>query len=329
MSASRRLTPRILIVGAGWAAGLHARLLAKHRREVELYFWARRSAPARALAARRGGECIEGEWTDAVADERITAVFITTPPDTHLEIALAALGAGKDVIVEKPAFLDTAAFDAVQGAADRAGRRVMVAENYLYKPLLGAIRNVIRAGVLGQVRIVAIDAVKHQVATGWRADPARAGGGALFESGIHWVAMLDGLGLTIRRARAFFPDAPGGHERSVVFVAEYEEGATGVLTHSWEVPGLLRGLRLSRIYGTRSSLLFESNGLFLLRGHRRLSFPGLSDMLGYRAMLRDFIEALSTGGEPKFTLADARRCIAMINNVYTDDGPPARGREQP
>ena len=327
--SARRATPGILIVGAGWAAGLHARLLAKHHREVDLHHWSRRTAPAQALAAKHGGECIGGEWADAVADERITAVFITTPPDTHLEIALAALGAGKDVIVEKPAFLDTAAFDAVERAVADSGRQVLVAENYLYKPLLGAIRRVVRSGALGQVRFVSIDAVKHQVATGWRADPARAGGGALFESGIHWVAMLDGIGLTIRSARAFFPDAPGGHERSVVFVAEYEEGATGVLTHSWEVPGLLRGLRLSRIYGTRSSLLFESNGLFVLRGHRRLSFPGLSDMLGYRAMLRDFVEALSTGGEPKFTLADARRCIAMINNVYTDDSPPARGREQP
>ena len=326
--SARRATPRILIVGAGWAAGLHARLLAKHHREVDLYHWSRRTAPAQALAAKHGGECIGGEWTDAVAEGRITAVFITTPPDTHREIALAALAAGKDVIVEKPAFLDVAEFDAVERAVADSGRQLLVAENYLYKPLLGAIRRVVRSGALGQVRFVSIDAVKHQVVTGWRADTARAGGGALFESGIHWVAMLDGIGLTIQSARAFFADAPGGHERSVVFVVEYEEGAVGVLTHSWEIPGLLRGVRLSRIYGTRSSLLFESNGLFLLRGHRHLSLPGLSDMLGYRAMLRDFVGALTTGREPEFTLADARRCIAMIQNVYMEDEPPKRGQEQ-
>ena len=310
---------RILIIGSGWAASWHARLLAKHHRNVAIMFWGRSAEPTRALAAKYKGERVAGHWTEAVADERVGAVFITTPPDMHLDIAIAALHAGKDVIVEKPAFLDSGEFDAVEAAAARHGRQVLVAENYLYKPLFRAIREQIRSGVLGQVRFVTIDAVKRQAVDGWRADPARAGGGALFESGIHWVSFLDGLGLSIRRARAFFPDSPGGQERSVVFVAEYEEGAVGVLSHSWEVPGLLRGLRLSRVYGTRGSLLFESNGLFLLRGHRKLSFPGLSDMLGYRAMLADFVRALTTGTEPEFTIADARRCVEMIQNTYNTD----------
>lgn len=313
---ARRAALRILIVGSGWAARWHARLLAKHHRKVSLLFWGRSAGPVGALAAKYKGEVIPGDWGEAVADERVDAVFITTPPDTHCEIAVAALDAGRHVIVEKPAFLDSGEFDRVEAAAGRGARQVLVAENYLYKPLLRAIRAQIRSGALGQVRFVAIDAVKHQAARGWRADPARAGGGALMESGIHWVAFMDALGLSIRRAEAFFPDAPGGFERSVTLVVEYDEGAVGILNHSWEVPGLLRGLRLSRVYGTRSSLLFESNGIFLLRGHRRLSFPGLSDMLGYRAMLADFVRALTTGAEPEFTIADARRCIELIRHTY-------------
>lgn len=318
MTAGRRAL-RVLIVGSGWAAGLHARLLSKHHRNVALLFWGRSAEPTRALAARYGGERVAGDWAGAVADERVDAVFITTPPDTHRDIAVAALDAGRDVIVEKPAFLDGGEFDVVEAAAARHGRQVLVAENYLYKPLFRAVREQIRSGALGQVRLVTIDAVKRQAVGGWRADPARAGGGALFEGGIHWVAFLDALGLTIRRARGFFPDAPGGQERSAVFVVEYEEGATGVLSYSWEIPGLLRGLRLSRVYGTRASLLFESNGLFLLRGHRRLSLPGLSDMLGYRAMLADFVRALTTGAEPEFTIADARRCVELIQDTYDTD----------
>ena len=287
-------------------------------------FWGRSAAPVRGLVAKYGGERVSGDWKETVLDERVDAVFITTPPHTHCEIAVAALDAGSHVIVEKPAFIESGEFDAVEAAAARHGRQVLVAENYLYKPLLRAIRAHIRSGVLGQVRFVAIDAVKHQSAEGWRADPARAGGGALMESGIHWVAFMDALGLSVRRAEAFFPDAPGGFERSVTLVVEYEEGAIGVLNHSWEVPGLLRGLRLSRIYGTRSSLLFESNGVFLLRGHRRLSFPGLSDMLGYRAMLADFVRVLKTGAEPQYTIADARRCIELIRHTYGTDKEQSR-----
>lgn len=314
----------VLIVGSGQAARCHAGLLARHHPGVSRLYWGRSPSPTRALAARFGGRRIEGSWDRAVRDERVDAVFITTPPDTHRDMAVAALEAGKHVIVEKPAFLTGAEFDAVEAAATRSGRQVLVAENYNYKPLLRAIRREIASGVLGQVRLILIDAVKRQVADGWRADPARAGGGALFESGIHWVSFMDHLGLSMRRARAWFPDAPGGMERSAVFVAEYDEGAVGVLSHSWEIPGLLRGLRLSRVYGTRGSLLFESNGLFLLRGHRRLSFPGLSDIQGYRAMLADFIKVLRTGTEPEYTIADARRCVELIQdtyNTYAEDSP--------
>ena len=127
---------RILIVGSGRAAGLHSRLLVKHHPNVSLMFCGRSAGPAQALAARYRGEVVSGDWTVAVADERADAVFITTPPDTHCDIAVAALDAGRHVIVEKPAFIDSGEFDAVEAAAVRHDRQVLVAENYLYKPLL-------------------------------------------------------------------------------------------------------------------------------------------------------------------------------------------------
>ena len=263
-----------------------------------------------------GGEWLAGAWKDGLSDDRTDAVFITTPPDTHRAMALEALDAGKHVIVEKPAFLTGAEFDDIEAAASRSGRTVLVAENYFYKPLLRKIVEVLDSGVLGQVRLISIDAVKRQVIDGWRADSARAGGGALFEGGIHWVSFLASLGLSIRSVEGHFPDAPPGHERTAVFVVEYEQGAVGVLNYSWEIPGTLRGLRLSRIYGTRSSLLFESNGLFLLRGGRRLSFPGFSDIQGYKAMLADFVRVLTTGARAEFTLADARRDVELIRATY-------------
>jgi UDP-N-acetylglucosamine 3-dehydrogenase len=308
----------ILFVGSGGAARLHSKLLSKRHPEVERWYWGRSPAPTRDLAETFGGRHVTDGWEKALDEDGVSAVFITTPPDTHRDVAVRALDAGRHVIVEKPAFLDSQEFDDVEAAARRSGRRVLVAENYYYKPLLGRILEVLASGVLGQVRLVLINAAKRQVADGWRADPARAGGGALFEGGIHWVSFLASLGLTIEGVRGYFPDAPAGHERTSVFVAEYAEGAVGVLAYSWEIPGTLRGLRLSRIHGTRSSLLFESNGLFLLRGGRRLSFPGLSDIQGYKAMLADFVRVLEDDGEPQFTLADARRDVELIQAAYAD-----------
>lgn len=308
--------PGILIVGSGQAARLHAKLLSKGHSSVRLSHWGRSAGRTREIADRYGGARLDGDWSDAISHDDVDAVFVTTPPDTHRDIAVAALDAGKHVIVEKPAFLTPAEFDEIEAAATRAGKRVMVAENYFYKPLLRRIVEVLDSRVLGQVRFITINAVKEQVVDGWRVDPARAGGGALFEGGIHWVSFLASLGLTIRRVSGHFPDAPPRHERSAVFLAEYEEGAVAVLSYSWEIPGTLKGLRLSRIHGTRKSLLFESNGIFLLQGGRKLSFPGLSDIQGYKAMLTDFVAALRDDREPAFTLADARRDVELILAAY-------------
>jgi predicted dehydrogenase len=327
MSAARE--PGILIVGSGQAARLHAKLLSKHHPTVRLLHWGRSVDPTLALAREFGGRHLPHALEQAIADEGVDAVFITTPPDTHRDIAVEALGAGRHVLVEKPAFLNGDEFDEIEGAAAAAQRQVLVAENYYYKPLLRRIRAIIASGELGQVRLAVFNAVKRQHAEGWRADPARAGGGALFEGGIHWVSFMASLGLAVRRVEAYYPDAPPGHERSVVFVAEYDEGAVGVLAYSWEIPSTLKGLRLSRIYGTRSSLLFESNGIFLMRGgpRPRLWFPGLSDIQGYKAMLADFVRVLRSGGQPEFTLADGRRDVELILSTYEASSPAEAGRD--
>jgi len=306
--------PGILVAGAGVAARRHARLLSKHHPEVRVAHWNR--ADDGALTEELGCVHVRGPWEAALAATGVDAIFVTTPPRTHRDMSLAALGAGKHVIVEKPAFLDTAEIDEVEAAAARAGRMVLVAENYAYKPLLRNLRGVVESGLLGHVRLITINAAKWQAVEGWRGDPAEAGGGALFEGGIHWMSFLAGLGLTICRVAASFPDAPAGHERSALLVVEYEEGAAGVLAYSWEIPTTLHGLRLSRIHGTKRSILFESNGLFTLVGGWRLSAPGLSDIQGYRAMLADFVRVLVSGGEPFYRLADARRDIGLIRRTY-------------
>jgi len=91
--------------------------------------------------------------------------------------ALTALRAGKHVIVEKPAFLSTAQFDVVRAAAADADRRVLVAENYYYKPVVRLLRGIIANGSLGRILFLDVVALKTQTPSGWRDDPAFAGGG--------------------------------------------------------------------------------------------------------------------------------------------------------
>ena len=308
----------LAFLGCGEITRTHSRTLARFRDEVRVHYASRDPARAAAFAARHRGAGAFGSYAEAIADPRIDAVLVATPPDTHLAIVLEGLAGGKHVIVEKPAFLRAADCEPARAAEVRSGRRVLVAENYCYKPVALVLREVLASGDLGEVRFVHIDAVKHQRTSGWRADPAVAGGGALFEGGIHWVDLLANLGLHVETVHGFRPGDWRGGERSMLLVAEYEEGAVGTLAHSWEIPSRLRGLRLSRIYGTRGSVLFESNGLFVrVTGARpRLMLPGLRDIGGYRAMFRDFLGSIRTGREPLMSLTRAQRGLELVEAAY-------------
>ncbi len=87
---------------------------------------------------------------------------------------------------------------------------------------------------------------------------------------------------------------------------EYDNGAVGSLYYSREVPSLLRGLRLSKLFGRKGVISFESNGTIMVvrgGGIPRLVFPGFRDIRGYQAMYRDFHRAIThrrgTRDEPR------------------------------
>ncbi|MET0554658.1 MAG: Gfo/Idh/MocA family oxidoreductase [Vicinamibacteria bacterium] len=299
----------MVFLGCGAATAAHSRTLARRRAPVRRFYASRSAQRAAAFERRFRGSGSYGSYEAALQDGRSGVAFVATPPSSHLALTLAALREGKHVIVEKPAFLQIADFDAVAAAARAAGRRVLVAENYAYKPLARTLQGLLGAGAIGELRFVQVNAAKQQDAgDGWRADAEAAGGGALFEGGIHWIDLLAHLGPKVCGARGFRAGDPGGPERSTVVVLDYAGGAVGTLLHSWEIPSPLRGLRLSRIYGTAGAIAFESNGLFVAESGRRtrVLLPGLSDLAGYAAMFDDFLEALATGREPLMTLARAR-----------------------
>jgi len=104
----------------------------------------------------------------------------------------------------------------------------------------------------------------------------------------------------------------------MLVVVRYANGAIGTLHHSWEAPARLKGISLSQIIGEKGTVVFESNGLFvLLNGtRRRIMFPGFRDIKGYRAMFDDFLTALTTGRAPRMTLAMARRDLAVVEAAY-------------
>lgn len=313
----------LALLGTGLAAEIHSKALAAVAPAVRRSYASRDGARAAAAARRLGGAGSHASYEAALADASVDVVLVGLPPSLHLDWTLKALDAGKHVIVEKPPFLRSDDVTAVEHAAGRAGRRVFVAENYFYKPLTALLRGVIRAGDLGDVRFIQVTALKRQVTRDWRDDPALAGGGALFEGGIHWISLLANIGLTPARVCAARPGERTGPERNIVVTIEYAEGAVASLAYSWDLPGLVNGVRVSRVYGTAGTVRFETNGLLAIQTGRRtrVHLPGLADLSGYRAMHRDFLDAIAADRPPAYDLELARRDLRLVEDAYRSAVP--------
>ncbi len=310
----------LAILGCGTIAARHRRTIAKVAPAVRCSFASRDGARAAEYARRFNGSTHWGSYADAITDPQVDAVLITTPTASHLSLTLDALHAGKDVIVEKPAFLQSGDVTIAEAAAANVGRCVFVAENYCYKPLAGVLRQLVTSGELGEIRFVAVNALSRQARGGWRDDPVIAGGGALFEGGVHWIDLVAHIGLTVESVHGFRPGTSGDLERAMLVVLRYVGGAIGTLHHSWDTPSRLHGLQLSRIDGTHGSVTFESNGLLVhVHTHEpkrsRWIFPGLRDISGYRAMFTDFLGVLGSGNDSGMTLARARRDLEIVEHA--------------
>lgn len=308
----------LAFLGCGFATRLHSKTLKSLKADVRCFYASRDQQKAMVFNHEFNGSGHFASYDAAIHDARIDVVLVATPPVSHLELTLQALRAGKHVIVEKPPFLQAADFATIRQVQKETGRRVFVAENYFYKPLAFKLRELINNEIIGEILFVQINAIKLQKTGNWRDDTQLSGGGALFEGGIHWVNFIANLGMPVKSVRGFRPGKRDGVEKSMLVAVEYESGAVGSLSYSWEVPMLLQGVQLSRIYGRKGVITFESNGVFILVNgvRKKVIFPGLGDIAGYKGMFRDFLHVLQTGEEPAMNLAVAQKDLQLLETIY-------------
>jgi predicted dehydrogenase len=175
-----------------------------------------RNATAAADAARKlGWADVCTDWRDAVARDDIDVVDICTPGDTHADIALAALEAGKHVLCEKPLANTLAEAEQMTAAAERAadrGVQSMVGFSYRRVPALALARQLVGDGRLGRLHHIRAQYMQDWIADPefplvWRLQKDKAGSGALGDIGAHIVDMayfltgerLTGLSATLER----------------------------------------------------------------------------------------------------------------------------------
>jgi UDP-2-acetamido-3-amino-2,3-dideoxy-glucuronate N-acetyltransferase len=112
------------------------------------------AARGRAMAAELGVE-FTANRAAALARGDIAAAVIATPAATHADMALAALGAGKHVYVEKPIALSLSDAHAMAASAREAGRALMVGHLLQYHPVFAKLLAMVREGALGRLQYIA------------------------------------------------------------------------------------------------------------------------------------------------------------------------------
>ena len=316
---------RIAFLGCGFITGVHSRHLRVMKDEIVCSYASRDREKAEAACRTFGGDRVYPSYTAAIADPAVDAVVIAVPPRFHFDLAMQALEAGKHVLVEKPAFLRMADYHAVVAARDRAGRTVLVGENDHYKPLAVRLRALIQQGVIGEMVFAHFTTIAKRLKAedDWRNDEAMAGGDAFFEEGIHWLHIAGSLGPNIVTAHGYRPapsrEGPDRRAKSMMVAFRYDNQAVGSLYYSREIPSLLRGLRLSKLFGREGVISFESNGAFVVvrgKGLPRLIFPGVRDIRGYQAMYRDFARAVRSGRDPEMSLERAIEDQRLMDQIY-------------
>jgi predicted dehydrogenase len=189
------------IVGAGRQGWRRARALELFP-DDRLVAVADRDAEAAHRLADAYNAATHDDWLALVARPDVDAVLVCTPPDSHAEIAIAALERGRHVLVEKPLARSAAEAEPIVTAARAALERGVVCAvgfNYRHHPAIQQARRWVDEGAIGELLYARM---RHGIvgrqgyAADWRASAAVSGGGELLDQGIHLLDL----------ARWFFGD---------------------------------------------------------------------------------------------------------------------------
>ncbi|TXS57598.1 Gfo/Idh/MocA family protein [Streptomyces sp. t39] len=258
----------------------------------------RDAVAVRAAADRHGWAAAETDWRALVARDDVQLVDICTPGDSHAEIAIAALEAGKHVLCEKPLANSVAEAEAMAAAAERArdrGQLAMVGFNYRRVPAIAYARRLIAEGRIGALRHVRVTYLQDWLVDPdfpltWRLEREHAGSGALGDLGAHIVDLAQFLAgeplvgvsaqlETFVRERPLLAGASAGLSASggtgrgsvtvddaAVFTGRLASGALATFEASRMAPGRKNALRLE-INGERGSVAFDLERLNELLFH--------------------------------------------------------------
>ncbi len=309
---------------------------------------------ARLVASKFGVGKVYGDQGELFADPAVDVVCLCTPSGLHAEGAVAAMVAGKDVIVEKPMEISLAACDRMIAAERKTGRTLTVISQHRFDAASMLVKELIDSGKLGNI-ILATAEVKwwrtqnYYDSGDWRGTWKLDGGGALMNQGVHTVDLVQWLVGGVEGV--YGKTATAAHDRIevedvAVATIRFRNGAVGTIVAT---TAAFDGLPVRiDIFGTGGSAIIEGDRLKLVTlktgetyASERAAAHALSvakggtasvkDEASHReaaaeqgavwgdahwAQIMDFIQAIRTGGKPLIDAESGRDPVEIILGIY-------------
>ena len=284
----------------------------------------------RAAVAKRHAAVEEADAMRAAGDPNLDAVAICLPTHLHAPVAQAALKAGKHVLIELPPTPTAKDARAIEKAADKAGKVCLYGVVRRFGGAEQSAKQAIDKGYTGAIyhaRAAWLRTRGVPRGTGWYADPALAGGGALIDLGLPLCDLLLSLagGAAVRSVFATGHGNTAGVdvEEAGTIVLKLDGGATLELSVSWSLnqPPSQAGTTC-RIACEQAAIdLYTPNGPVLYRqfddaGNAKAAAMKQPQTVGHVAMLRHFKNCVLGKEKPISGPADGVRLMVLAEAIY-------------
>jgi 1,5-anhydro-D-fructose reductase (1,5-anhydro-D-mannitol-forming) len=284
-------------------------LVAVTRRDVD---------KARDFARRHGVPRVHATAAELIADPDVDAVYIATPPSSHLELALNVARARKPCLVEKPMAMSRAEGARMVAAFASAGCPLWVAYYRRALPRYLLVRQLLRDGAVGPITSVQselfVPLASPDRARSWRFDRSTAGGGLFFDMGSHSLDMIDFLIGPIEDVSAVALNTGRAYPVEDLVVAAFRAGADAGGTGVWNFNADRSAdqMRLAGTRGTISFSLFTDDDIVVRSEGSERRYESRNPPHVHQPLVQTIVDELHGRGVCESTAASGLRASAVL-----------------
>ncbi len=231
---------KTVVVGAGWVSQvIHLPLLVKMPEVQLVALCDRDKARVRLVGEKYNIPKLYSNLDEMLAKEECEAVLVCTSTDAHSAVTLAALKAGKDVLVEKPVARTYAEAEAMAMAAKEHKRKLMVGMNHRFRPDTMILKSFIDGKELGKVYYTRVGWLrKRSFDSSWITQKEKSGGGVFIDQGIMMLDMalwMMGYPEVARVTASHYHHRTKNVEDTSIVALTLKNGATVNIEVSWSM----------------------------------------------------------------------------------------------